>query len=154
MPGPKGNAVIGQAGGPTAVINRSFVGAITEARKHTEIEEFWGALHGIQGMLEDDYVPLFKQPSFVLEQIAKTPAAALGSIRKKPTEEECKRIFENFKKRNVRYFFYIGGNDSAETAHVINDFAGSEGYDLRAVHIPKTIDNDLLVTDHCPGYGS
>ncbi len=154
MSGPRGNAVIGQAGGPTAVINRSFVGAIVEARKHTEIEEFWGALHGIQGMLEDEYVPLFRQPNFVLQQIARTPAAALGSIRKKPTQEECRRIFENFKKRNVRYFFYIGGNDSAETAHVVNDFAGSEGYDLRAVHIPKTIDNDLLVTDHCPGYGS
>jgi len=154
MPGPRGNAVIGQSGGPTAVINRSFVGAIIEARKHTEIEEFWGALHGIQGMLEDQYVPLFKQPSFVLDQIARTPAAALGSVRKKPSQEECRRIFESFKKRSVRYFFYIGGNDSAETAHVINDFAQDESYDLRVVHIPKTIDNDLLVTDHCPGYGS
>jgi 6-phosphofructokinase 1 len=154
MPGPKGNAVIGQSGGPTAVINRSFVGAIIEARKHTEIEEFWGALHGIQGMLDDEYVPLFRQPHFVLDQIARTPAAALGSVRKKPNREECKRIFDNFKKRNVRYFFYIGGNDSAETAHVIDDFAEDEGYDLRSVHIPKTIDNDLLVTDHCPGYGS
>jgi 6-phosphofructokinase 1 len=154
MPGPKGNAVIGQSGGPTAVINRSFVGAIVEARKHTEIEEFWGALHGVKGMLEDEYVPLFKQPKFVLDQIARTPAAAIGSIRMKPNQEECHLIFENFKKRNVRYFFYIGGNDSAETAHVINDFAADEGYDLRVVHIPKTIDNDLLVTDHCPGYGS
>ncbi len=154
MPGPRGNAVIGQSGGPTAVINRSFVGAIVEARKHTEIEEFWGALHGIQGILEDQYVPLFKQPNFVLDQISRTPAAALGSVRKKPNDEECRQIFEGFKKRNVRYFFYIGGNDSAETAHVVNGFARAEGYDLRVVHIPKTIDNDLLVTDHCPGYGS
>ncbi len=154
MPGPKGNAVIGQSGGPTAVINRSFVGAIVEAHKHTEIEELWGALHGVQGMLDDEYVPLLKQPRFVLEQIARTPAAAIGSVRLKPDKEQCARIFANFKKRNVRYFFYIGGNDSAETAHVIDSFASDDGYDLRVVHIPKTIDNDLLVTDHCPGYGS
>jgi len=154
MVGPRGNAVIGQSGGPTAVINRSFIGAITEARKHGEILELYGARHGVQGMLKEEYVPLFEQPNFVLNQIAHTPAAALGSIRHKPSNEECEKIFENFKKMNVRYFFYIGGNDSAETAYIINSFAAREGYDLRVVHIPKTIDNDLLVTDHCPGYGS
>ncbi len=154
MAGPRGNAVIGQSGGPTAVINRSFIGAIMEARKHGEILEFYGARHGVQGMLENEYVPVFEQPNFVLEQIAKTPAAALGSVRHKPTKEECFTIFENFKRMNVRYFFYIGGNDSAETAYIINSFAATEGYDLRVVHIPKTIDNDLQVTDHCPGYGS
>jgi 6-phosphofructokinase 1 len=151
---PKGNAVIGQSGGPTAVINRSFIGAIAEARKHGEILEFYGARHGIQGMLKNEYVPLFEQPNFVLQQISNTPAAALGSIRHKPSKDECARIFDNFKKMKVRYFFYIGGNDSAETAYIINSFAAHEGYDLRVVHIPKTIDNDLLVTDHCPGYGS
>jgi 6-phosphofructokinase 1 len=149
-----GNAVIGQSGGPTAVINRSFIGAIMEARKHAEIREFYGARHGIQGMLQNEYVPLFEQPNFVLSQISETPAAALGSIRHKPTSDECKKIFDNFKKMNVRYFFYIGGNDSAETAYLINSFAAGEKYDLRVVHIPKTIDNDLLVTDHCPGFGS
>ena len=154
MPGVEGNAVIGQSGGPTAVINRSFIGAIIEARKHAEITELYGARHGIQGMLNNEYVPLFEQPNFVLQQISETPAAALGSIRHKPTREECKKIFENFKQMNVRYFFYIGGNDSAETAYIINSFAAEENYDLRVVHIPKTIDNDLLVTDHCPGYGS
>jgi 6-phosphofructokinase len=154
MAGPKGNAVIGQSGGPTAVINRSFIGAIVEARKHGEILDFYGARHGVQGMLKDEYVSLFEQPNFVLTQIAQTPAAALGSIRHKPTNEECEKIFDNFKKMNVRYFFYIGGNDSAETAYIINSYAAREGYDLRVVHIPKTIDNDLLVTDHCPGYGS
>lgn len=154
MAGPKGNAVIGQSGGPTAVINRSFIGAIIEARKHEEILELYGARYGIQGMLNDEYVPLFAQPNFVLQQISTTPAAALGSVRHKPTKEECSKIFKNFKKMNVRYFFYIGGNDSAETAYIINSFAAGEGYDLRVVHIPKTIDNDLLVTDHCPGYGS
>jgi len=154
MAGPKGNAVIGQSGGPTAVINRSFIGAIMEARKHEEIVEFYGARHGVQGMLKNEYVPLFEQPNFVLNQISQTPAAALGSVRHKPTKEECNQIFDNFKKMNVRYFFYIGGNDSAETAYLINSFAASEGYDLRVVHIPKTIDNDLLVTDHCPGFGS
>jgi 6-phosphofructokinase len=154
MAGPIGNAVIGQSGGPTAVINRSFIGAITEARKHSEIQEFFGARHGIQGMLENEYVQLFEQPNFVLQQIAETPAAALGSIRHKPSNMECEKIFENFKKMKVRYFFYIGGNDSAETAYIINSFAAKEGYDLRVVHIPKTIDNDLLITDHCPGFGS
>jgi 6-phosphofructokinase 1 len=154
MPGPRGNAVIGQSGGPTAVINRSFIGAIREARKHGEIIELYGARHGIQGMLNNDYVPLLGQPNFVLNQISQTPSAALGSIRHKPGKEECMQIFDNFKKMNVRYFFYIGGNDSAETAYIINSFAAQEGYDLRVVHIPKTIDNDLLVTDHCPGYGS
>lgn len=154
MSGPKGNAVIGQSGGPTAVINRSFIGAIIEARKHEEIQEFYGARHGIQGMLNNEYVPLFEQPNFVLDQISKTPAAALGSIRHKPSNEECGKIFENFKKMEVRYFFYIGGNDSAETAYIINSFAAREKYDLRVVHIPKTIDNDLLITDHCPGFGS
>ncbi len=154
MGGPKGNAVIGQSGGPTAVINRSFIGAIMEARKHAEILELYGARHGVQGMLNNEYVPLFSQPNFVLKQISNTPAAALGSIRHKPTTEECKKIFDNFKKMNVRYFFYIGGNDSAETAYIINSYAAHEGYDLRVVHIPKTIDNDLLVNDHCPGYGS
>jgi 6-phosphofructokinase 1 len=149
-----GNAVIGQSGGPTAVINRSFIGAIMEARKHAEIREFYGARHGIQGMLQNEYVPLFEQPNFVLSQISQTPAAALGSIRHKPSSEECKKIFDNFKKMNVRYFFYIGGNDSAETAYLINSFAAGEKYDLRVVHIPKTIDNDLMVTDHCPGFGS
>jgi len=150
----KGNAVIGQSGGPTAVINRSFIGALIEARKHEEILDFYGARHGIQGMLNNEYVNLFEQPDFVLKQIAQTPAAALGSIRHKPTKEESKKIFDNFKAMNVRYFFYIGGNDSAETAYIINSFAAEEGYDLRVVHIPKTIDNDLLVTDHCPGFGS
>jgi len=154
MGGPKGNAVIGQSGGPTVVINQSLVGAIFEAKKHDEIIEFYGALHGVQGMLKDQYVSLFKQPRYVLEQVAKTPAAALGSVRHRPSREECNQIFENFKKKNVRYFFYIGGNDSAETAYIINSYAAEEGYDLRVVHIPKTIDNDLLVTDHCPGYGS
>lgn len=154
MGAPTGNAVIGQSGGPTAVINRSFIGAIVEATKHNQIKNFYGARHGIQGMLNNDYVSLFEQPKFILDQIAQTPAAALGSVRKKPSPEECKKIFDNFKKMDVRYFFYIGGNDSAETAHVINDFAHDEGYELRVVHIPKTIDNDLLVTDHCPGYGS
>ena len=154
MSGPKGNAVIGQSGGPTMVINQSLTGALVEAKKHGEIIELYGARHGVQGMLKDDFIPLFSQPAFALRQISQTPAAALGSVRHKPTKEECQKIFAAFKKMNVRYFFYIGGNDSAETAFIINSFARSEGYDLRVVHIPKTIDNDLLVTDHCPGYGS
>jgi len=90
----------------------------------------------------------------LLEQVAATPAAALGSTRDKPDEEYCRKIFEAFAKHDVRYFFYIGGNDSAETARIVNELAGQAGYELRVFHIPKTIDNDLKVTDHCPGYGS
>ena len=149
-----GNAVIGQSGGPTCVINQSLVGAIIEAGKHSEIQKFYGALHGIKGLLDENFIDLGVQDSAVLEKVAHTPSAALGSVRKKPTEEECEIIFAIFKKNNIRYFFYIGGNDSAETANIINQLALKSGYDLTSFHIPKTIDNDLLVTDHCPGYGS
>jgi len=149
-----GNAVIGQSGGPTCVINQSLVGAIIEAGKHPEIQKFYGAWHGIKGILDENFIDLGAQDPSALEKVANTPSAALGSIRKKPTEEECEEIFKIFKKNNIRYFFYIGGNDSAETADIINQLANKSGYDLTSYHIPKTIDNDLLVTDHCPGYGS
>ena len=150
---PIGKAVIGQSGGPTAVINRSLVGFIKEATSQ-EYEEVLGARHGISGMLSEDFVDLSKLSDSQLYGIAKTPAAALGSVRKKPTEEDIEKLISIFEKQNIRYFFYIGGNDSAETANLVSEGAKQIGYEMKAFHIPKTIDNDLLETDHCPGYGS
>ena len=148
------NAVVGQSGGPTAVINASLVGVIEEANKHPEIENLYGALHAVVGMAKDEFIDLKKLSADTLEKVAASPCSALGSSRDKPDEEYCAKILDVFKKRNIRYFFYIGGNDSANTAYIINKMADEINYDIRAFHIPKTVDNDLLVTDHCPGYGS
>ncbi len=150
----KGKMVIGQSGGPTAVINQSLVGAILAARSQEAIEGILGARHGIAGIMNEEFVDLATQSLEQLEQVAETPAAALGSVRLKPGREECARVFEVFRKHGVRYLFYIGGNDSAETAYIINEISRDAGYELRTVHIPKTIDNDLRVTDHCPGFAS
>jgi len=151
---PKANAVVGQSGGPTAVINASLVGVIEEANKHPEIENLYGATHAVVGMANDNFIDLKKLSADTLEKVAASPCSALGSSRDKPDEEYCAKILDVFKKRNIRYFFYIGGNDSANTAHIINKMADEINFDIRAFHIPKTVDNDLLVTDHCPGYGS
>jgi len=151
---PKANAVVGQSGGPTAVINSSLVGVIEEAKKHSEIENLYGAVHAVAGIIKDEFIDLKKLSADTLEEVASSPSSAIGTSRDKPDEEYCVKILEVFKKRNIRYFFYIGGNDSANTAHIINTMAGEAGYELRAFHIPKTVDNDLLVTDHCPGYGT
>ncbi len=151
---PKANAVVGQSGGPTGVINASLAGVIEEAKKHPEIQNLYGAVHAVSGILKDQFINLKKLSPKTLDMLAASPSSALGSSRMKPDEETCRQIFEVFKKRNVRYFFYIGGNDSANNAYIINSMAEKENYDLRAFHIPKTIDNDLLVTDHCPGYGT
>jgi len=151
---PKANAVVGQSGGPTAVINCSLLGVIEEARKYPNIEKLYGAIHAVEGLVKEEFIDLGGLSKETLESLAVSPSAALGSSRDKPDAEYCARIFEVFKKRNIRYFFYIGGNDSANTAHIINKMAADSGYELRSFHIPKTIDNDLLVTDHCPGYGS
>ncbi len=150
----KGNACIGQSGGPTVVINQSLVGAVLEARKHDEIEGFLGARHGVQGIMDEDFVDLFNVPDATLEKIAATPSAALGSVRLKPGRDECEKIFKVFQKHNVRYFFYIGGDDSSKTAHIVNTLAEEAQYEFRTFHIPKTIDNDLMENDHTPGYGS
>lgn len=152
--GPKANAVVGQSGGPTAVINSSLVGIIEEANKHPEIENLYGAVHGVAGMAQEDFIDLKKVSPDTLDEVAGSPGAALGSSRDKPDAEYCARIFEVFRKRNIAYLFYIGGNDSANTANIIDQMAAEMGYDLRAFHVPKTIDNDLLVTDHCPGFGT
>jgi 6-phosphofructokinase 1 len=154
MPQLVGNALIGQSGGPTCVINQSLVGIVESAVGHKAIRNVYGAIHGIKGVLEERLIDLGKESKETLEAIAVTPCAALRSVRKKPTREECERVLRTFKAHDIRYFFYIGGNDSAETAHILNELAVAEGYELRLFHVPKTIDNDLRVTDHCPGYGS
>ncbi len=150
----RGNALIGQSGGPTTVINQSLVGIVEEALGAEAIQGVYGAVHGIQGVLTENLIDLGKESKETLESVARTPCAALRSIRKKPTREECQRMLGIFQKHDIRYFFYIGGNDSAETAHILNELAVEEKFDVRLFHVPKTIDNDLRVTDHCPGYGS
>jgi len=150
----KGKMVIGQSGGPTAVINQSLVGAVLAARKQEAITGILGARHGIKGIMEEKFIDLTTQSEAQLEEVAHTPAAALGSVRLKPGKAECEKVFEVFRKNDVRFFFYIGGNDSAETAHIIAEMAKEANYDFCTVHIPKTIDNDLKVTDHCPGFAS
>lgn len=146
--------VIGQSGGPTAVINQSLIGAVRQALTHPEITGIYGMKHGILGILNEDFIDLKQEDDATLEKIANTPASALGTCRHKPTPEDCERVFEVFEKYNVKYWFYIGGNDTAETCHIVNEIARQHDYELRVFHIPKTIDNDLEETDHCPGYPS
>jgi len=151
---PKANAVVGQSGGPTGVINASLVGVIEEAKRHPEIRNLYGAVHAVAGVVKDEFINLKRLSVKALKELASSPSSALGSSRDKPDREYCAKIFEVFKRRDIRYFFYIGGNDSANTANIINTMARDAGHELRVFHIPKTIDNDLLVTDHCPGYGT
>lgn len=148
------NAVVGQSGGPTGVINASLVGVIEQAKKHPGIDKIYGAVHAVSGMLKEDFIDLSTISDSQLEILAASPSSGLGSSRDKPDKEYCQKIIEVFKKRDIRYFYYIGGNDSANTAHILNMMADEAGYDIKAFHIPKTVDNDLLVTDHCPGFGT
>ena len=150
----KMNMVIAQSGGPSMVINGSLVGAVLEARKSAKIGRILGARHGILGILGNDYIDLRKPSVAKLQAIAETPSSALGSCRKKPDSADCRAIFEQFRKLNVGYFFYIGGNDSADAARIVAEEAEKEGYPLVVYHIPKTIDNDLRSCDHTPGFGS
>lgn len=150
----KGNLVVGQSGGPTAVINASMVGVVTEAMKHEAIEGIYGMRNGVEGVLREDFIDMRSETHEELERVAQTPSAGLGSCRFKPKEEDCLNIFNIFTKYNIRYFFYCGGNDSALSAGIINKIAREQNYELCVFHVPKTVDNDLLVTDHCPGYGS
>jgi ATP-dependent phosphofructokinase / diphosphate-dependent phosphofructokinase len=149
-----GAAVIGQSGGPTVVINQSLVGFIEAATATDCMTQVLGARHGVQGMMNGDYVDLGAESAATLERLAQVPAAALGSVRMKPGPAEVAQVIESFRQHDIRYFFYIGGNDTAETAHIVEQLSAQQGYDMRCFHVPKTIDNDLRVTDHCPGYGS
>jgi 6-phosphofructokinase 1 len=136
------------------VINQSLVGVIEEARKHKEIKRLLGARHGTKGIMAADFINLFKVPAKRLPGVAATPASALGSVRHKPEKEDCAAMLEVFRKHNVRYFFYIGGDDSAKAANIIAGMAEAACYEMRIVHVPKTIDNNLMESDHSPGFGS
>lgn len=149
-----GNAVVGQSGGPTAVINSSLAGVIEEGLKRREIRAIYGGVHGVLGMLREDFIDLGNQNPEIIGGLRHTPSAALGSCRHKITQDECGRLVEIFRKYGIRYLFYIGGNDSADTSSKVSKAAMAAGYDLAVVAVPKTIDNDLAVTDHSPGYGS
>ena len=157
-----GNLLVAQSGGPTAVINASLAGVIQEAGRHEGIEEIYGGLNGILGILNEELIDINDEKSRTIEGLKYTPGAALGTCRykidfKKAPEQAARdldRLFAIFAAHNIRYFLYIGGNDSQDTAHKIHDEAVKRGYEMRVNGVPKTIDNDLPHTDHCPGYGS
>ncbi len=149
-----GKVLVAQGGGPTAVINQSLMGVVIEARKFPQVTRIYGALHGVTGIINEDFVDLTQETTHNLEDIACTPSSALLSTRDKPDDEYCDEMFKVMQAHDIRYFFYIGGNDSADTVRIVNEKAKASCYELRAIHIPKTIDNDLLVNDHCPGYAS
>ena len=151
---PKGNAVVAQSGGPTVVINASLAGVVEAIQQSGLADSIFGARHAVRGMLEGDLTDLTNLSSNSLNLIANTPGASLGSSRDKPDADYCKQIFEQLSTRDIRYFFYIGGNDSADTCRIVSEVAQQAGYELRAFHVPKTIDNDLVLNDHTPGYGS
>ena len=150
----KGKVVIGQSGGCTAVINQSLAGVVEAARESKQITHIWGSRNGIEGILNDSFVDLKAKPSKLIRAIANTPSAALGSSRYKLKAGDEPKIIANLRRHNIRYVFLIGGNDTANTSLQIAKAAKRERYALRVIHIPKTIDNDLMETDHCPGYGS
>ena len=155
----KGACIIGQSGGPTSVINASAYGVIDTALKSGVITQVLGAEHGIKGVLSDRLFDMGLEDPEELRLLKYTPSSALGSCRYKIADPEVddtdyRRILEVFKKHNVRYFFYNGGNDSMDTCNKINQYMQSVGYECRVMGVPKTIDNDLFGTDHCPGYAS
>ena len=150
----RGAAVVAQGGGPTAVINQSLVGVVEGLAGTSEIGRIYGARHGVRGLLERDLVELQDVPADRLDAIAATPSAALGSTRDKPDRDYCVKILDAVREHDVRYFFYIGGNDSSDTCRIVNELAQDEGYELRCFHVPKTVDNDLVENDHTPGYAS
>jgi 6-phosphofructokinase len=150
----KGNLIVCQSGGPTAVINSSLVGVIDEALRHKNIKEIYGAVNGILGILNLSIIDLRKEKRSTIIRLRNTPSSALGSSRYKIKEEDLDKILETFKRLNIRYFFVNGGNDSMDTGNRVMRFAEKNGFELRVIGIPKTVDNDLMNTDHCPGYGS
>ncbi|UWV45886.1 6-phosphofructokinase [Acetivibrio thermocellus] len=155
----EGACIFGQSGGPTSVINASAAGVIQEALKQDCITAVYGAAHGIKGILEENFFDMSKEDPYELELLKTTPSSALGSVRYKlkdadEDETDYKRLLEVFKKYNIRYFFYNGGNDSMDTCNKVSKYMQKVGYECRVMGVPKTIDNDLWGTDHCPGYGS
>src|SRR5690349_22214316 len=141
MPRKPGNVLIGQSGGPTAVINQSLVGLVETCQRDARVGRILGAVSGIQGVLECHFIDLGRESRKTLEAVARTPGSALRSVRMKPTPEQCERAYAELKRLEVRWFFYIGGNDSAETALLVSQIARDAHYELGIFHVPKTIDN-------------
>lgn len=151
---PYGKVLVAQGGGPTAVINQSMAGVVLEARKFRNVELVYGAYHGVSGIINEEFLDLTQETSQNIEMVADTPSSALGSTRDKPDLRYCQEIFKVLKAHGIGYFFYIGGNDSSDTVRIVNEEAARADYPLRCIHIPKTIDNDLVGNDHTPGFPS
>ncbi len=149
-----GKILVAQGGGPTAVINQSLVGVALEARRFNQVTRIYGARHGVSGIVNEDFVDLTQETSHNLELVASTPSSALGSTRDKPDMRYCQEIFKVLQAHQIEHFFYIGGNDSSDTVRIVSLEAQKAGYPLRCLHIPKTIDNDLVSNDHTPGFPS
>ncbi len=150
----KGKAIIFTQGGPTAVINASWVGVVQGLMLNKDIEAIWGAINGIDGVMAENFIDLRAQTAATLENISYTPASQLRSTRKKPTADDNKKMLDVFQKHGIRYVFGIGGNDTSESLDIINDAARSRDYELRVFHVAKTVDNDLMENDHTPGFAS
>lgn len=149
-----GKILVAQGGGPTAVINQSLVGVALEARRFREVTRVYGAMHGVRGIVNEDFIDLTQETSHNLELVAATPSSALGSTRDKPDLKYCHEIFNVLRAHEIEHFFYIGGNDSSDTVRIVSEEARAANYPLRCIHIPKTIDNDLVGNDHTPGFPS
>jgi 6-phosphofructokinase 1 len=148
------NLLVAQSGGPTAAINSSVCGIIVEARHRERIGAIYGAVNGILGVLNEELVDLRQEDPLNISKLRQTPSAALGSCRYKLSDRDYSRVMEVFEAHNISYFVYAGGNDSMDTAHKVAKLATERNYDLHVLGVPKTVDNDLMLTDHCPGYGS
>jgi len=151
---PKSKVLVAQGGGPTAVINQSLAGVVLESRKGRNASPVYGAFHGVRGIIDEDFTDLSRESAATLEKVAATPSSALGSTRDKPDEKYCHEILASLQAHNIDRFFYIGGNDSSDTLRILSEQARKARYPLRCVHVPKTIDNDLVLNDHTPGFPS
>jgi 6-phosphofructokinase 1 len=150
----QGKVLVAQGGGPTAVINQSLVGVVLESRKFRNVSLVYGALHGVRGIVDEEFVDLTQETTHNLEAVGETPSSALGSTRDKPDLKYCQEIFKVLKAHEIRYFFYMGGNDSSDTIRIVADEARKANHPIRCVHVPKTIDNDVVLNDHTPGFPS
>jgi len=150
----KGKVLVAQGGGPTVVINQSLAGVTLKARGIKGVSHIYGARHGVSGIINEDFLNLTREPAANLERVAQTPSSALGSTRDKPDGAYCREIFKVLQAHEIGSFFYIGGNDSSDTQKILSQEAKRARYPLRCLHIPKTIDNDLVLNDHTPGYPS
>lgn len=150
----KGNAIIGQSGGPTSVINASLAGIVQAAKEFDGIENIYGMRFGIEGFMQENIIDLTKESDETIQGLKKTPSSALGSCRHKLTDADLPVVLEKLQKFNIRYVFLIGGNDTMDTIHRLEEYAATQNYDLVGLGVPKTVDNDLFGTDHTPGFAS